>query len=271
MTYESNKCNARIICTHEVKNLDIKFVKPILLDIYKLRAIRKLLEIANDKFALIVYWKTIEDNPFPVFEVVGFAKVEDYHQCVQFQILGYLHWRLLDGEKSMLNYRQGRYIVVKEDEFDDKYLRQCLHNIFCGNEEPDKIHNIINEALKQLHGTTLIITSDAKNEVLRLCSKNRGYQIEEIELDKQPSLVNNITAIDGAIMMDEHGNCFGIGVILDGKCIVSGNQARGARYNSAYNYIAIMGKNKKNAVALVISEDRTVDVITSSDIFDEMH
>lgn len=239
--------------------------------IYKLRAIRKLLEIANDKFALIVHWKTIEENPFPVFEVVGFAKVEDYHQCVQFQILGYLHWRLLDGEKPMLNYRQGRYIVVKEDEFDDKYLRQCLHNIFGGNEEPDKIHNIINEALKQLHGTTLIITSDAKNEVLRLCSKNRGYQIEEIELDKQSSLVNNITAIDGAIMMDEHGNCFGIGVILDGKCIVSGNQARGARYNSAYNYIAIMGKNKKSAIALVISEDRTVDVITSSDIFDEMH
>ena len=267
MTYESNKCKARIIFTHEVKNLNIKFANPVLLDIYNLRAIRKLLEVANDKFALIINWRTEEENLLPIFEAVGFANEEDYQQCVQFQILGYLQWKLLDGEKTILNYRQGRYVVVKEDSFDDRYLRQCLNTIFGGNAESDRILNIVNKSLNQLHGTTLIITSEAQEEVSRLCDKKRGYQIAEIELDKQSNLVENITCIDGAVIMDECGKCFGIGVILDGKCIVSGNQARGARYNSAYNYIAIMSENKKNAIAVVISEDRTVDVITSQNVF----
>lgn len=268
MTYESNKCKARIICTHEVKNLDIKFANPVVLDIYKLRAIRKLLEVANDNFALIIHWRTVEGSPFTVFEAVGFSKGEDYQKCAQFQILGYLQWKLLDGEKTVLNYRQGCYVVVKEDDFDDRHLRQCLSTIFGGNTESDRILNIVNKSLNQLHGTTLIITSEAQEEVSRLCDKNRGYQIAEIELDKQSNLVENVTCIDGAVIMDECGKCFGIGVILDGECIVSGNQARGARYNSAYNYIAILRENKKNAIAVVISEDRTVDVITSKDVFD---
>lgn len=270
MTYENNKCNARIICTHEVKNLDIKFTKPVTLDAYNLRAIRKLLEIANNEMALIVRWKTREGDVFPVYEVLGFAKRKDYQQCIQFLILGYLHWRLIDEEKTILNYCKGRYIVNKEEEFDDKYLRQSLHRIFGNNAESDKIVKIVKEAWGQLHGTTLIITNDVQNEVLRLCSKNRGYQIDEIELDIQYKLVNSITAIDGAVMLDESGKCFGIGVILDGKCIVKGNQSRGARFNSAYNYVAIMSGNNKNAIAIVISEDRTVDIITSHDTFDEI-
>ena len=37
--------------------------------------------------------------------------------------------------------------------------------------ESERILNIVNKSLNQLHGTTLIITSEAQEEVSRLCDK----------------------------------------------------------------------------------------------------
>ena len=45
--------------------------------------------------------------------------------------------------------------------------------------------------------------------------------------------------------------CYGFGVILDGEARIKGERARGARYNSACNYIA-----GKNECAIIISEDK---------------
>lgn len=78
----------------------------------------------------------------------------------------------------------------------------------------------------------------------------------------------SITNIDGAAMLDKSGTCHGFGVILDGECVVKGNPSRGARFNSAYNYIAARKMARQSAVAIVISEDRTMDVITTLDKFE---
>jgi len=268
MTYENNKCNARLICPSEVKHLDIKIATPVILTAHNLRAVRKLLEIASDELAMIIYWRNEEGNPFPVFEIFGFSRIEQYEDCARFEIFGYLQWRLLDKKKTVLTYKQGGYIVCKETEVNYVYIEQCLKNLFGSIADVKHIESIIENAWQQSHGTTLIVSSSALEEVSRLCDNNRGYQIKELDFHAQYNLVNNITAVDGAIMIDEAGLCFGIGIILDGESVVKGNSSRGARFNSAYNYIAIMKKNKKNAIAVVVSEDRTIDIITSKDEFE---
>lgn len=77
------------------------------------------------------------------------------------------------------------------------------------------------------------------------------------------------TAIDGAVLIDRKGTCYAIGVILDGKAQISVNPARGARYNSVKNYLAspvYMDREGVNAMAVIVSEDGSTDVMTSVQI-----
>ena len=125
---------------------------------------------------------------------------------------------------------------------------------------------MIRAAWKQRHGTTILITSDsAKTDILGLCESNRGYEINDFELLSNDNYTMMLTSIDGAVAIDSDCHCFAIGVILDGKTIVAGNMARGARYNSAKNYIATLKSLNMKAIAVVISEDRTMDVISTED------
>ena len=64
--------------------------------------------------------------------------------------------------------------------------------------------------------------------------------------------------------MDINGTIYGFGIIVDGKAIAKGTAERGARYNSAKNYIANSAEKGINNVALVVSEDRTVDLLTET-------
>lgn len=62
-------------------------------------------------------------------------------------------------------------------------------------------------------------------------------------------------------------NCYSIGTILDGVADgIYADMARGARYNSAYTYICNKSKEGKKCVAVVISEDGMVDVLTTENI-----
>lgn len=65
-----------------------------------------------------------------------------------------------------------------------------------------------------------------------------------------------MSRIDGAVLACPNGVCHAIGVILDGQADPGCTPARGSRYNSALRYV--VGKPR---LAVVVSEDRTVDVI----------
>ena len=166
----------------------------------------------------------------------------------------------------MLRYKKGRYIVRKKEEYDKDLLKRKLIEVF-DEDKVDSLAEVIKAAWKQRHGTTMLITDDsAKDDIIRLCSKDRGYEIFDVELWTNDNYTEMLTSIDGAVVIDSYGKCYAIGVILDGKTIVAGNMARGARYNSARNYIATLKKQNMWAVAVVISEDRTMDVISTEDI-----
>ena len=58
--------------------------------------------------------------------------------------------------------------------------------------------------------------------------------------------------------MDPFGYCHAIGVILDGPANEKCTPSRGARFNSGIRYVEA---TEKPRLAIVVSEDRTVDII----------
>jgi DNA integrity scanning protein DisA with diadenylate cyclase activity len=72
--------------------------------------------------------------------------------------------------------------------------------------------------------------------------------------------MDNLTAIDGSVLLDTQGVCHAIGVILDGIAKEQqGDPSRGARFNSAVRYVG--SRAARSCVVVVISEDGRVDVI----------
>ena len=90
--------------------------------------------------------------------------------------------------------------------------------------------------------------------------KNTSFQINVKELWDDSTIIKQLTAIDGAVLCDFGGNCYAIGVILDGQTVDNESAEtieRGARFNSAIRY--------KNAfpcsVICIVSEDGYVNVV----------
>lgn len=52
-------------------------------------------------------------------------------------------------------------------------------------------------------------------------------------------------------------------MIVDGEAVVQGDNSRGARYNSIYNYIVQKHIQEKCYVAAIISEDSMIDIIST--------
>ena len=102
----------------------------------------------------------------------------------------------------------------------------------------------------------LVITTEALAEADRL--KLQCTLVEPVPLT--PLITRLVTSIDGAVLLDPEGYCYSIGVILDGRASGRGDSARGARYNSALRYVE---SSEYPCIAVVVSEDGLVDVITS--------
>lgn len=269
LLYENQKCEANIVCVMNDICMDIKFEEPVELSYKNFRQIRKLLEMS--KFDMCLVLKCIWNSEIinPKFEIVGITKQNNIKQDRVFKISGHMEWKLYYDGKPALKYQEGRYLILNEKEFNYDKIDSIITRIFkVDRKENEKIINIVESSLCQEHGTTLIFAEDAKVETKRLCNVKRGIKIEKLDLSIDLNIIKNITSIDGAIMIDKNSFCYGIGVILDGNAVVKGSTARGARYNSAYNYIASKKKEKKKYIAIVLSEDKTIDIITTEDDFD---
>ncbi len=107
-------------------------------------------------------------------------------------------------------------------------------------------------AVQAEHGTTLVISKDAKGESVRL-QKHGGIE----SFVPTAATIAGASAIDGAMMIDLDGTCHGVGLILDGEVGEKEDPARGARYNSVLRYL---GKHD-DCVVVVVSEDRMIDVL----------
>ena len=103
----------------------------------------------------------------------------------------------------------------------------------------------------------LLFTENALSESERL--REAGYQVSVKEMVSARS-IEALGEIDGAMLLDQYGRFYMIGVILDGTMPPKGvDKGRGASYNSAVKY-SYSHKEEKHLL-IIISEDGYFDMI----------
>ena len=229
----------------------LAFHEPVRL--HEVRAVRKLLEISSSSqgYCLLM-------DPFGMIFGIG-KLIQGYNSIRQdlFEVRFIKHhtWELIHDDHVLMRVEYGMPQLPRP-RIDIGKLESDISRRF-----PD-IEKSSLECLKELaqhatglnHGTILIISAKAPQEAQRL--KSEGRLIEPTALSKE--LLGVASAIDGAILLDQTGICYAIGVILDGKASPKGTSARGSRYNSAVRYIE---QHDEGAYAIVVSQDGTADLL----------
>lgn len=233
--------------------LTIKLIDTIPIDEKLIKTYRKLLEMSSEEIALA----------FGVMQVLGLTECFDFEWKVVFH--GNKKWKYYYKDQVIFTVDNGDVIIGKE-------ASQVNERIFSDEEGAVKnseiVEAIVRGAMKQNHGTSVLFTDKAEAESDRLSKYRRCIQIESVNLSEHPEMILPLTSIDGALMVDFNGNCYGVGAILDGEAVCAGDFGRGARYNSAVNYIGWKKEtdNEHEYCAVVISEDGVHDIIDTNTI-----
>lgn len=219
------------------------------------RIIRKLLEAAKS-FPLVI----LDDR------IIGIATEElTTADKYTIHILGHLTWEYRINDVTQFVYVDSMYKFPSSNASRSK-VENTLERLFSINKnEIANFLDIVCFACKG-HGAIIIVANNANSEAKRLCKLNRGILVNPFRIfDVNQQTITDLTSIDGAIMLDNSGHCYAFGVILDGRATIPGAPSRGARYNSAKNYIALKAKGKSDHkfMAVVISEDGMIDVFAS--------
>lgn len=119
----------------------------------------------------------------------------------------------------------------------------------------------------------LVLVPENLPNMCRKGFQNRVSRIEPFKLVKDNGEVNRdivsaITSIDGTVIADTDGICYGIRIILDRDVSSIEKPSRVSRYNSSLRYIQ---SRNNNAIAVVLSDDRMFemfDIVSSEDIQD---
>lgn len=270
ITYENSYADSRIIVARtdgrgpkktKKSTLKIAFSDPLEFSIENLRQIRKLLELSNDDLAIV-----IGENG----KIRGLRNEVVFPNECEIRIHGHLTMSIsFDGTK-MITYNNGHYHIYVPHTADlnlHKFLSNMDENIT--EEKAQALAAVISEASNQPHGTILVIGSreDIEKETDRITSAKHAIGIHPIDLSTDPLLIESITSIDGAILMDTDCICHCIGAILDGDFVAKGSMARGSRYNSTCNYIKRRMDFDQKFTGIVISEDGMVDAVKGDKVY----
>lgn len=252
--YEGRNCRGRIAFINDESEIDdyIIFEDVIAITEKNVRHIRKLLEMTGESYYLCAKKHMIS----------GFGRIVKNSNIQSIEFLGYAKWRLLYQDKEILRSHNGE-IILPKNKFDRENFIKILDVCFQDKKRKNDFEylaRVVEMAIKQKHGTMILISSEAGKEAIRLCNNGRGTKIKPTKLNEDS--IEKLSSIDGSLMMDLDGKCHGIGIIIDGLSKVKGSPERGARYNSAKDYIYYRNRNsKKKCIAIVISEDKSIDII----------
>jgi len=238
-----------IICSKNHENIEnvISLSKKVHLRDY--RKVRKLLEITSDDLHLHCDGE----------HILGFVRLigkydSDKENLFIINFSGHYRWEFVhDGNIMMsVQYNTPRLPFDKIDKykFDDTF-RRIFEDI--SDDNLNGLWKLIECATKQKKGSLIIVSKNANSEAKRLEQQSTNLE----PLVPGEDIIELITSIDGAVLLDPTGKCYSIGVILDGIATSKGSSARGARYNSALRYVE---ENKGECVAVIISEDGMVDL-----------
>lgn len=262
-TYEGADINCEIIIPRAFsgrgkRNLElcIKLCTPIYFGADEIRRIRKIMEIAKPPLRALLNHKKC---------IVGFTKSDAKRTESIISLLGKMNWKMSLRYADLI-FCNGVYRISCSDvSYMYDFRKQMLE---ITERQNKKINRIVEMIKRQTHGTTLVFSNKEciKREANRLARYERGMLILPTDLDKNSDVILKLSSIDGAMMLDYDCNCYAIGVILDGDAVVQGRTERGARYNSATNYVKRQKQDEKIFFAIIVSEDKTIDYIFGNKI-----
>lgn len=252
LMYEGAKGIGRLLLANPASgSVDflIKLAEPV--PFHKPRWSRKVLQMASAETPLIADCEKI----FGLGNIAAGVDPWTSQDVFEIEFLDHYHWRLSCGGEVMLISRYG-VPSLPQEEFPQDRLVDTYQRLFpeAVEEDIERFSELFKAAVEQRHGSMLIVAKDAEYEAERL--QGQGTRIEPIKLTG--GLYRQVSGIDGTIIIDPHGVCHAIGVILDGSARPECTPSRGARYNSAIRYIY---SEEIPRLAVVFSDDHTVDVI----------
>lgn len=246
--YESEHAYGKfVLCQTEEIDFPafLKFETPVSLKQHG--RIRKLLELTRGDFSLIL----------ADIGVVGLARSSDDRrpdmQKFEIDILGHHYWRVVRHGITLCEFWYGTPRIPRP-KVDFTQFADLCERLLPDDSDVSELWDVIEAAVKQRHGTTLVISAKAAEEVRRLAAQSTNI----IPTKLIASMTSALSSIDGAIVIDQNAVCHGFGTILDGMAAKGGDPGRGARYNSAIRYLAAHGGG---CIVVIVSEDGDVTLL----------
>jgi hypothetical protein len=245
-SYEGAEGAGRLVFVrrdHPAIKIDLKLRTPV--SVWDFGAVRKLLQMGSGKLCLFC------DSSV----VYGLGTVGNYDSAGEdlfvVRFVKRFTWELCHAGHVMMHCREGRP-RLRPPGPPAAPVRETLERVFPGR-KIDHLVTLADAVIAQPHGAMLAVTPSAAGEAVRLAKQ--ATVVEPFALT--PELIDLVTAIDGAVLVNLDGICHAIGVILDGLASDKCMSARGARYNSGVRY----AYQQADRVVLVKSEDGMVNVL----------
>jgi hypothetical protein len=254
--YEKKELFGRVLlASPNNKNIDIAYEFKEKVSFNMLRLLRKVLELTNDSFYLLF------DGFF-----YGIGKIKDDEitvdndvYVIRFEGLGFWNlYRMSDSEK-ILNVKNG-IPSIPSPKIDLEQVEQKYKDVF-GEESKGKFKDLyasVFALINQNKGGILLISDAAKEQSERL--ETQAILVNPFSIDANS--ITKLSSIDGAIMVDECGICYAIGLIFDGMVPANGgDSSRGSRYNSSVRFTEYLKSQGKKVMTIVVSDDGMVDLL----------
>ena len=249
LPYEGAEASGELLFTYEkteAVDIRIRLNQPVQLHDYKLA--RKVIEMNGRDLLCVCHGaKGISG--------LGALRAADADGVFRVTFSGHYKWDLYYKNRLLMKTAYG-VPRLPSARLNKNVFGSNVRRIFpdIDGDAEQRLWCIVEAAMSQRHGTIIVVSAAAEEEAKRLNKQSLG--IEPIRLT--PNLVERLSSIDGAVLINPKGICYAIGVILDGMATDEGDPSRGARYNSAIRYIA---SSKPHTMCLVVSEDGYVNLL----------
>jgi hypothetical protein len=249
ITYEKAENHGRILLSTAPHCTEfLRLERPV--DLRRSRAMRKLLEMTSARLALAVAGREAT-------ALIPLADTGLPDGAVAIDFGGRHRWELRVADEVLMRVEAGVPDVprpkMRRDDFDEAWLTA----FGAVSDHAELVWSVAEAAMEQRHGTLLVVSPAAPDEAQRLGQASTTIAPSVLNAE----LVRAVTSVDGAILLDLEGQCHAVGVILDGLVSERGDPGRGARFNSALRYVDTRFAANIAAIAVVISEDGSVEVV----------
>ncbi|HEY3368870.1 MAG TPA: hypothetical protein VGK74_27755 [Symbiobacteriaceae bacterium] len=241
-------------------SIRVLFAEPIIIEPRTCRHIRKLLETTTGSMALLVYSTKRSVNKTRDLSIHGLVDASEIEDVFRVDFKGHRSWELSRGSIQLMRVMAG---VPSAPQYESRFRQEASMRFagLAGIADIERLWNLVSAAPRQKHGTIVIVAADAESEAKRLICT----QIDPDRSTFDQSMVEDITAIDGALIFDPKGRCHAMGAILkqgpakpDLLARMETSPSRGSRYNSAVEYVKFAPSPR---LAVVVSVDGSIDVI----------